>query len=138
MTSFAGAVPLRSLAIAALVLAGIAAPARRLARVDRVDSCRFVQTWSAGDIHLNERLVFVADGTGTWAQGGRARDRPARRASFRWTRTSSTVTVSVTQQARTVGYEIRRHDRFCYLRFDDHPIVTDHSGYNLFSPGEPY
>ncbi|HSD89932.1 MAG TPA: hypothetical protein VLB44_20515, partial [Kofleriaceae bacterium] len=122
-----------------MIVAALGLGAMAIASMDhRVasDDCAFEQTWSAGDQHYNERFIFHDDGTGTWGQSGFAGDAPQRRATYRWSRSSSTVTVEVDGVSRTVPYELWRRDRHCYLRFDDHPIVTDHSGFTLFSDRE--
>lgn len=97
------------------------------------DACRFEQTWYAGDVHFNEQIEFRGDATGTWMQDGMAGDAPHVRKEFRWERTASTLTVSYDDRApRTVSYRVHR-ERACYLTFQDHPFVTDGSGFRHFS-----
>jgi len=101
---------------------------------DMSRDCRFEQTWYAGDQHMNERFDFRGDATGTWLAAGYAEDARKAHEAFRWTRTSDTLTVtSATNVQKTVGYRFDRRGERCYLVFQDHPFVSDHTGFTVFS-----
>ena len=104
-----------------------------MSRTERADECRFEQTWYAGDVHFNEQIEFRGDSMGTWIQDGMASDAPRARKEFKWERTASTLTVSYDERTqRTVNYRVHGRSA-CYLTFEDHPFVTDGSGFRHFS-----
>ena len=124
------AYPKHTLAIVLVaVLLGVVATSQ----APDVTECRFESTWYAGDQHFNERVEFRDDSSGTWIQGGFDDDAGDQHMDFRWGRTISTLTVVYDRNRRDVRYAIKRRGDVCYLTFQDHPFLSDGSGFLNFA-----
>src|SRR5688572_2789973 len=99
-------------------------------------ACPFEQTWYAGDVHFNERIEFRADASGTWISSGMADEARQERRTFRWSRTSSRLSVMAGDVRRDIGYSVRPYRQSCFLTFEDHPLLGDRSGFTHFSNRE--
>jgi len=85
--------------------------------------------WWAGDLYWWNRLVFEADGTGTWFDGDRKG--AGRTVPFRWGTHGSTMTIEDRDGSRNVEFTLEHVDGESHeLRFDREPFASAYLSYS--------